>query len=135
MLGSVRRKPSGVSAFGNAGKFRWRERVAPQIAACHRSLDAGHALLGLQRTHRVDQPPALAQQRCGGLQQPVLRLRQRPDVTRPLQVRHVGMPPDRTGGAARRIQQHSVELPATSPRGGVRLHEFGRRLPMPQVVP
>ena len=106
----------------------------PQAAARHGSLDARRALLGLQRAYRVDQPATLAEHGGGSPQQPVLRLRQRAHVARPLEVRHVGVAADRSGGAARRVQQHGVERLGGRPLGGVGLHQFGLQMPMPQVL-
>ena len=71
---------------------------------------------GCSEQTAVDQPAARAEHGGGGRQQPVLRLRQRPHVAWPLEMRHVGMAADRAGGAARRVQQHGVERLGGSPR-------------------
>ena len=115
-------------------KFRRRERIKPQTAANHGSLDTRGALLGLQRAYRVDQPATLAEHAGRSPQQPVLRLHQRTHVAWPLDARHIGVPADRSGGAARCVQQHGVEWLGRRPVGGVGLHEFGLQMPMPQVV-
>ena len=91
--------------------------------------------VGLERAHRVDQPTTLAQHGGSGSQQPVLRHRQRPHVGRPFEVWHVGMTADRPGGAAGRVQQHGVEVPAGIPRRGIRLNKVRLQMPMPQVIP
>ena len=115
-------------------KLRRRERVMPHIAACHGRRDTRHALLGLQGAHRIDQPAASAEHGDGSPQQPVLRFRQHVHVAWPLDVRHVGMAADGSGGTARGVEQDGVERRGRGPVGGVGQDRLGPQMPTPQVL-
>ena len=134
MPGLVRRKPSAVSASGKKASFGRRERIVRDATARQGSRDAGLALLGLQRTDRVDQPPARAQHADGGGQQPVLRRRSAP--ARRAVVSGAGR---RDGGGS--FRWHCTAHPAgwrrTALAGasrGIGLHRLGLQTPAPQVI-
>lgn len=91
------------------------------------------ALLRLQGTGAVDQPPAGEDAVGGGVQQARLGGGQPRQVPRPRRVQHVRVAAEGAGGRARRVQQHEVEPAGVGPAGRVRRH--GLRLqPQAQEV-
>src|SRR2546429_5364165 len=107
----------GSEAFPEPTDFLGRDRTAADWRlAGNEPLDLLRAFLGLEGASAVDERAAGRQHVDGGLEQTLLDGSEPVHVVHALEVRHVGMPADRAGGGARRVQPDVLRGPRTVAR-------------------
>jgi 4-amino-4-deoxy-L-arabinose transferase-like glycosyltransferase len=111
--------------FGQEGELARCKGKAPHRKALQRGSDPLAPLFGLERAHRIDQPPARTQQPHRRLKQGVLQSGERGKVGGAAEMGNVGMAADGAGAAAGSIEQDGIECRLTSPEHGIGRHHLG----------
>ncbi len=124
--GRMRSQPCGARADCRRSRFARRDRIEREVRPGGQTgARLRFALLGLEGTDAVDQPPAFPDP-CGGARQKRgLQGRQGGDVGRPHIPQHVRMAAEGSGGRAGGVEEDGVEGARIGPVRGVGGDDLG----------